>query len=415
MSSSENTAPDAAKAPVNSFQIAFMVTAVCAIFFTFVLANSEISIEAKTRGFSAIIAGFLIACVTLHFWQNRSSDPKINIELQKETAGVERGLIALEEASKFLAGSIDADDTFRLLSSRIRDIVPFRTIALLSLDDSKLRLGVLHAEGVDAAQLKQAAFEFDDSVVSRSFSDQSIEFGEAVPATINGSMVAIPLLNGIEPFGVLCLYVNDKAKTRKLDKLLFEAIGTRVSPLVLSSFAHEQTNSNALTDPATGLPNERALHLLLENQVAQTIRSRDSRQLTVLALDIKNFDNINQRFGHAAGDRILNFVAQIVKDNLRQMDFLARATGDEFLAVLPTASKEVSHEIIARVHTGFFGRKFKINDTESIEVELTFGWAAFGNDGETPTSLLAAARQRKDQSKSLEPSRVLWFPQEIPH
>src|SRR5207253_4107332 len=112
-----------------------------------------------------------------------------------------------------------------------------------------------------------------------------------------------------------------------------------VAPLVLSSMALERSRANALTDPTTDLPNERAFYLVLENQIAEAQRKQGDRPLTILAIDIKNFEDINRRFGHAAGDRALNFAAQLVKDNLRQMDFLARSTGDEFLVILPTASR----------------------------------------------------------------------------
>ena len=109
----------------------------------------------------------------------------------------------------------------------------------------------------------------------------------------------------------------------------------------------------------------------------------------------------------------VSVVAQVVKDNLRQMDFLARSLGDEFLAILPTASKEISQEIVARVHTGFLGRKLNIIDQEWVGIELNVGWAVFGSDGETPGQLLSLAQLRKEQAKSIEPQNVLWFPQEI--
>lgn len=135
----------------------------------------------------------------------------------------------------------------------------------------------------------------------------------------------------------------------------------------------------------------------------------------VLSFDIKNFDEISSRFGHAAGDRVLNFVAQAVKDSLRQMDFFARGAPDEFLAIMPTASKEISQEIIARIQVSIFGRKVTVAEVDTVEVELDFGWASFGADGDTPQRLLAAARERKEQSKSSVPGSVLWFPQELSH
>ena len=95
------------------------------------------------------------------------------------------------------------------------------------------------------------------------------------------------------------------------------------------------------------MPNERSFYLVLENQIAQTQRNSRERPLTVLAIDIINFDEINRRFGHSAGDRILYYAAGTIKNQLRRMDFSARTTGDEFLAALPTASEEVSPGSVA--------------------------------------------------------------------
>jgi diguanylate cyclase (GGDEF)-like protein len=400
-----------------SFQVVFVVAAICAIFLSFVLANSHVAIEAKTRGFSGIMAGFLLTSVCLHFLQRRraatsaiaGAESAIDIQIEK-------GLRSLEEANEFFSGSIKAADMFRLVSNRVQGLTDFRTSALFLLDENRSRLLVAETDGPDGEKIKDLKHDLDDAPVGLCFSRRCVEIEHSTGQSIEGigSIAAIPLMNGTAPFGVLCLYFDhNNGARKKYDLSLFEAIGTRVAPLVLSSMALERSRSNAMTDGTTDLPNERAFHLVLENQIAETQRNLENRPLTILALDIKNFDEINQRFGHAAGDRVLSFASQIIKDNLRQMDFLARASADEFLAVLPTASKEISHEVMARISTGFFGRKLKISERDSVEIELNFGWAAFGNDGETPNTLLASARQRKDQSKTSEPNKVLWFPQEL--
>lgn len=392
-------------------QVLFLLVSLTAIFFAFALANSHIEIEAKTRGFSGIITGFLLACVCLHFWQSRraaATAAKAAADLDRDTK-TESGLRSLEEASEFFSGSIKAADMFRLVSNRVRLLTPFRTSALFLLDETGTHLYAAETDGDDAGRIKNRVHSLTDRPVGTAFSKHNVDIAE----TASDNVAVIPMLAGAEPFGVLCLYFDKDNKPTDSDAVLFEAIGVRVAPLVASSISLEKSLSNAMTDSTTDLPNERALNLVLENQIAETLRNRDERPLTVLALDIKNFDEINQKYGHAAGDHVLSFVSQIIKDNLRQMDFLARATGDEFLAILPTAPKEISHEIIARIHTGFFGRRLKINGNESVEVELNSGWAAFGNDGETPNVLLAAARLRKEQSKSSAPGKVLWFPQEL--
>ncbi|MEO6052250.1 MAG: hypothetical protein ABIP78_13095 [Pyrinomonadaceae bacterium] len=74
----------------------------------------------------------------------------------------------------------------------------------------------------------------------------------------------------------------------KVDQSLFEAVGTRVSPLMLASIAFERSHANGLTDVTTELPNQRAFYLILENQIAEAQRKREDRPLTILAIDIQN-------------------------------------------------------------------------------------------------------------------------------
>ena len=128
------------------------------------------------------------------------------------------------------------------------------------------------------------------------------------------------------------------------------------------------------------------------------------RPLTVLSVDINNFSEFNDKFGHATGDRILAFTGQIIKNQLRQMDFLARSASDEFTAVLPTASKEIAFEIIGRIERAFVTRPFETIEGEKVYLKLNFGAATFGRDGEGERRyaehLLKTAITEKQQGKS---------------
>ena len=402
---------------ISAYSMLMVLLSLCAIISTFFLANSSLEVTAKIGGFSGIIVFFLIACVFTHLWQSKSRPIRAEPSAANNT-DVERGLAALDEAGEFFAGSLKSSDTFRLVTSRVCDLVPVKSMVLYLLDGTRTQLCVAQTDGLSVDDQKDQTIGFDEGLAGQCYSSRQVEIDNYMSldaAQEFGSSAAIPLCHGTEVFGVLQLYFDTGFDMAKVDQSLFEAVGTRVSPLMLASIAFERSQANALTDVTTDLPNERAFYLILENQIAEAQRKREDRQLTILAINIQNFSEINQRFGHAAGDRVLNFVAQNVKDNLRQMDFLARSIGDEFLAVLPTASKEVSHDVIARVHTSFFGRKLEVNDEESVEIELNIGWATFGADGETPGQLLSLAQLRKEQSKSTAPNKVLWFPQESAH
>lgn len=400
----------------STYSILLIATSLAAIVATYLLSTSSLEIGAKTRGFSAIIAAFLVACVFLRAWQSRRkvAGPG-EIPEYSDDNNIDRGLSALDEANEIFTGALKSADTFRLVASRVKGLVPFRSIVLMLLDQTRSHLSVAEAVGMGIGEHKGRIVDFDDGLAARSYKSGQIEFGdEALSVNEHAApSVAIPLIRGVEVFGVLQLYFDRTYETDEAVKTIYEGIGTRVAPLIMSSIALERSQTNALTDATTDLPNERAFYLILENQIAEAMRKRDDRPVTILAMDIKGFDDINHSFGHAAGDRTLNFVAQTIKNNLRQMDFFARSMGDEFLAILPTASKEISPEVIARIHAGFFGRKLKITDTDSIDIHLNFGWAAFGEDGETADRLLGIARLRKEQSKTGATNTVIWFPQEF--
>lgn len=410
-------APLAGKRMFPVHQLVTVLFSLMAIGGAFFLSAAEIDVATKTQGFSAIIAVYLSVCVLLYFRQSRKRrrEDTGDERIQLSETSVDRTLIELDEASGFFSGSLRSDDALRLVSNKVRDIVPFRTIVLYLLNESRTKLVSVHADGERAESQKGLQQEFYDGLAGQAYTTRQVEIDNYMVLDDEqefGSAVAIPLRHGDNVFGVIQLFFDDSFELDPTQNELFESIGTRVAPLMLGSISYERSQANALTDVKTDLPNERAFYLALEDQVAAAQNNRAGYPLTILAMDIKGFDEINCTFGHVAGDRVLNFVAQVIKDNLRQMDLVARALNDEFLIILPTADKDKGQEIIGRIQSGLAERKLAINETQTVEIELHIGWSAFGIDGETPGQLLSLAQLRKEQMKSIGPSNVLWFPQE---
>ncbi|MEH0166805.1 diguanylate cyclase [Paucibacter sp. JuS9] len=97
--------------------------------------------------------------------------------------------------------------------------------------------------------------------------------------------------------------------------------------------ANEELSQIARQDPLTGLPNRRAADERLRSEFVRMKRSLMG--YAVLMVDIDNFKRINDRHGHAEGDRVLSGVANLLAVSLRESDFVARFGGEEFLVVLP--------------------------------------------------------------------------------
>jgi len=137
--------------------------------------------------------------------------------------------------------------------------------------------------------------------------------------------------------------------------LSFEALLFTIAiAFILLAMAKERTEHRhktaALIDPLTGIANRRAF---LQDGEAQLKRqATDPRPTAVMLLDLDNFKSINDRFGHAIGDRVLEIFAEVAGGCLRRIDLLGRLGGEEFAAVLFDTTREralaVGEEIRAR-------------------------------------------------------------------
>jgi diguanylate cyclase (GGDEF)-like protein len=399
----------------------------CTLIATFLAAISSFEFQIKVKIFLCIVFLYLLCCAAFYVLQKR----RLNLSLENKdrsitedifSQDVEMKLLALEEANEFFGASLKPSDMFRLVSSRIKEIIPFKSSVLFLVNEENTQLKAAFADGENAESLARIETDFYKGLAGKTYVSQKSQLDEKLLLDKNtnssealknlNSAVSVPLFRDAEVFSVLMLYGKDAEDFNSDSVRLLEAVGTRVAPLFLSSFAFEKNLSNALTDSLTNLPNKRAFYLVVENKLAESQRFRNERPLTILTVDIKDFNEINQKYGHATGDRILAFVAKTVKEQLREMDFLARAAGDEFFAVLPTADEEITKEIVGRVERAFVSNPFVVSRQEKINLALNFGAASFWKDGETVSQLLQHADLRKQQSKSTQKSKVLWFPKE---
>jgi len=152
--------------------------------------------------------------------------------------------------------------------------------------------------------------------------------------------------------------------------------------------AQKAEEHNAMHDSLTGLPNRRYLSEWMMTALAAARRA--GRELHVLYLDLDGFKEVNDRFGHEAGDDVLKVTAARLRGTLRSSDFVARLGGDEFVAALPeTDDPPGVGALIERIEQQL--SKAPIPELPDGAVSASIGRAAFPRDGETVAALLAAA------------------------
>jgi diguanylate cyclase (GGDEF)-like protein len=104
---------------------------------------------------------------------------------------------------------------------------------------------------------------------------------------------------------------------------------------------------SARQDPLTRVANRRAFYELAAIEISRSQRSKEP--FTIVFADIDNFKVVNDRYGHLAGDHVLNLTAELMKRNVRVVDIVARFGGDEFLLLLTGTDSETARKVVERV------------------------------------------------------------------
>jgi len=154
--------------------------------------------------------------------------------------------------------------------------------------------------------------------------------------------------------------------------------------------------NDSITDPLTGLHNQRFVSAHVERELARARRNRHTVALAVL--DVDDFKGINDLQGHAAGDRALKRVAEVLKQVVREYDVCARYGGDEFVIVMGGCGEAEAQRRIdeARRLIAAPGPDAPLHD---VPLQISAGVAVFPQDGDRFETLFAAADSRMYECK----------------
>ena len=198
--------------------------------------------------------------------------------------------------------------------------------------------------------------------------------GETAPATL----------------GVLALY--DRVGGDDFDDADLHTLRTfagQAGVAVHNVRVHEEAQRLSLTDPLTGLWNYRCLRESLRREVERA--SRFGRMLAVLVLDLDHFKEVNDTYGHAAGDAVLGEFARRIRIGLREVDVAFRQGGEEFVVLLPETDAYGGIIVAERLGAAVRDHPVSIEARGSVPVTVSIGVAVFPEHGKTVEEVLRAA------------------------
>jgi diguanylate cyclase (GGDEF)-like protein/putative nucleotidyltransferase with HDIG domain len=305
----------------------------------------------------------------------------------------------LFELSQDLGASLSLGETLSVFSVKLRRTIPYDAIAIyvrhgeelipeyVNGDNFRLfaSLRIPLGQGLSGwvAQHLKPILNGNPSVEPGYLNDPSKY------STLT-SALAVPLegLQGV--VGVVALYHADKDFFTSDHLRILLAVSSKMALAIENALKYEQAESSAVTDYLTGLPNARSLFLQLDRELARC--KRDNKTLTVMVSDMDGFKQINDRFGHLEGNRVLRLFAHALRETSREYDYVARMGGDEFVVIAPgltpeaTARKaEQMRDLVHRV-----GQEVCNEDILSLSV----GKAVYPEDGLDAEKLLSEADKR---------------------
>ncbi len=163
----------------------------------------------------------------------------------------------------------------------------------------------------------------------------------------------------------------------------------------------------ALMDALTQLYNRGYFDELLRREEQRA--RRYPQKFSLLMLDIDDFKECNDSYGHPAGDEVLKSIGKILLTRSRSTDFVARYGGEEFAIIAPHTDKKNASVLAIRLLNAIATENFAFSDTVQIKVNVSIGLATFNEDADTKEDLLQNADKALYQAKKLGKKRVCLF------
>jgi diguanylate cyclase (GGDEF)-like protein/putative nucleotidyltransferase with HDIG domain len=319
-----------------------------------------------------------------------------------------REVYALYEIARTFGTSLDVEHTLEILVDKVGHVVPFETCIVYFYDENKGYATARHVAGKNAQKLAGRCIALGEGVTGFALANRSavnqlhpsLDFTDINPeAGIKyRSMASLPLFKDELLLGALSVYSSELEQYTDDHMRLLETVTRLASDALGNAMQHAEAESNALTDPLTGLPNARYLALRFEEEAARARRT--DRSFQVMMLDLDEFKNVNDSYGHKVGDKVLREVAHLIQGQLREYDFLARNGGDEFVALVQEVVGAQVEELCMRIESAVSKFSLPAGKNRSASVGISIGTATFGVHGETLDQLVVAADNEMYRMKS---------------
>lgn len=309
-----------------------------------------------------------------------------------EISSTHREVYTLYEIYQTVGKSLNAEATMTVICEKLKSLLPFSTCVVYLKDKNgdaiyPAMVAGDHIESINKVKINMGegltgyAVAFNQPVVNADPTEdfQSIPSSHKPRQLINS--LIFPLKAESNAFGAIALYAAVRGKeTYSEDHIrLMETISTQAAVSLHNALSFESYEENSLTDPLTGLPNCRFMFKTFEQNVEKAERLKE--KMVILVMDLNNFKSINDQYGHKVGDDVLIKVSRILQGEMRKYDTCIRYGGDEFVAFLYNADREMSERVVARIKKSIQSLVVRVGSGREVRLGISIGMSLYPEDG----------------------------------
>ncbi len=284
------------------------------------------------------------------------SDVTVQVKSEKEAEKAMLQAQALKQALEEMTSQLDLSQVLRRILVSLKTVLAFDSATLFLKEEGKLKVVAARGFGY-TTRLMNKTFPATDQLLIDILNKKApiiLDDAQNDPRFnhwegsnhVRGWM-GVPLYRHENFIGLMTLDSYEPGTYSEEDANLALSFANSASIVIENARLFEQTQQMALTDTLTGIYNRRYFYELGQKEFARSKRYQDP--LSIIMIDIDHFKNVNDKFGHLAGDQVLVQFVTRIQSELRESDIFGRFGGEEFIILLPETNLEEATQVAERL------------------------------------------------------------------